>query len=786
MGTGFCFGPSLLTLFACLTFASAAAFSQTEPASLRIGGIIRDQSGGVVAGARVVFRGDNVEAAQTTGADGRFVFESLPVAAGKLRVEAAGFATAEREISAGTRTVELSIVLTPGALIQNVIVTATRTKTRLADTASNVVLLTSEGLAASGALTLDDTLRQVPGFTLFRRSGSRAANPTSQGVSLRGVGASGASRALVLSDGIPLNDPFGGWVYWDRVPRESVERIEVERGGASSLYGSEALGGVVNIIPRRPAWTTLALETSYGNEATPDVSMATSLSTGKWLAQFSGEAFRTDGYVLVDEAERGKVDTPANVNFSTSNFRLERKLSERASLFAGAQVFGESRHNGTPLQTNRTHLRQMVFGADRQSQKLGAMSMRIYGGPQLFDQTFSSITLDRNSESLVRLQRVPAQRAGLEGQWSRTAGSRQTLVAGFAASDVRGSSNELGYTRGALSSASDSTGRQRMVSGFGEDILRVRSRWIVTGGARVDHWRNFAALTTTKPLSRPGPPLVTRFPDRAEGAFSPRLSMLFAVSPRVALTASAYQSFRAPTLNELYRSFRLGNNLTLANSNLQAERLTGGEAGLRLTPLNQRLTLGGTVFWSDIRRPIANLTLSATPALITRQRENLGRTRSRGVDLDWNLDLTRSFALSGGYEFDDATVLKFPANSALVGREIPEVPRNNFTFQARYSNFGAKSPLARLTVAIQGRFVGTQFDDDLNQLPLRHYFVLDAFFSRSLGDNFDLFVAAENVFDQRYAVGRTPVETIGPPTLVRIGIRVHVSGRSGTKSLGPG
>src|ERR671929_131193 len=106
---------------------------------------------------------------------------------------------------------------------------------------------------STSAATLDDALRQVPGFTLFRRTGSRVANPTSQGVSLRGVGASGASRALVLADGIPLNDPFGGWVYWGRVPRASVERIEVLRGGASSLYGSSALGGVVNLITRRPS-----------------------------------------------------------------------------------------------------------------------------------------------------------------------------------------------------------------------------------------------------------------------------------------------------------------------------------------------------------------------------------------------------------------------------------------------------------------------------------------------------------------------------------------------------
>src|SRR5437762_12765266 len=129
-------------------------------------------------------------------------------------------------------------------------VTASRTETRVSDTAASVAVLSNEDLSTTAALTVDDALRQIPGFALFRRTGSRTANPTSQGVSLRGVGASGASRAVVLDDGIPLNDAFGGWVYWGRVPRAALDRVEVLRGGASDLYGSSAMGGVVQFIRR--------------------------------------------------------------------------------------------------------------------------------------------------------------------------------------------------------------------------------------------------------------------------------------------------------------------------------------------------------------------------------------------------------------------------------------------------------------------------------------------------------------------------------------------------------
>ena len=184
---------------------------------------------------------------RVTDSAGVFVFEELPATEGTIRVQARGFAPVSLNWSVPPGgSVHLEVSLSPAPVTERVTVTATRTQTRLSDTPGSARLLSSDDLATTAALNIDDTLRQVPGFTLFRRSGSRTANPTSQGVSLRGLAASGASRALVLEEGIPLNDPFGGWVYWGSIPRESLESIEVFRGGASNLYGSDALGGVVH------------------------------------------------------------------------------------------------------------------------------------------------------------------------------------------------------------------------------------------------------------------------------------------------------------------------------------------------------------------------------------------------------------------------------------------------------------------------------------------------------------------------------------------------------------
>jgi outer membrane receptor protein involved in Fe transport len=575
----------------------------------------------------------------------------------------------------------------------------------------------------------------------------------------------------VLADGIPINDPFGGWVYWGRVPREAISRIEVVQGGASSLYGTDALGGVINLIGRDTRESALSFETSYGNEQTPDVSLFAGGRLFQWAAQLSAEAFHTDGYVLVDEAARGKVDTKAGAEHKTLDLTLERLIADRGRVFLRGAIFDESRENGTPLQTNNTYVRQVSVGSDLQSARAGSFTARAFALTEIYNQDFTSIAAGRNSETLTRSQRVPAQQAGLLTQWSRAAGSRQTFVAGIDAREVRGASDELVFVGGRVTSSVGSGGRERTVGVFGQDLIRITPRWLLTLGMRGDRWRNYDALSSSRPLPAQTPVTNIRFADRIETAFSPRVSLLHKLTGNTSLMASGYRAFRAPTLNELYRSFRVGNVLTLANDKLRAERLTGGEAGASFAAFDKKLNVRGTFFWSEIIRPVANVTLSVNTALITRQRQNLGRTRSRGVEIETEARITSTVTISGGYQYVDASVLRFPANTSLEGLLIPQVPRHLLTFQARYSN------PRRLTFSFQGRAGGSQFDDDQNLLRLDRYFTLDAFASRSLGHGVEVFGAFENLTGQRYDIGRTPVRTVGPPLLARVGLRFTIGGR---------
>lgn len=752
-------------------FCLPALLCASQNPGIRVEGTVKDPAGRPVARALVTMKSGVFSESTLTGNQGHFEFTGVPAARGTVTVQSPGFGLATRAWVASGRSTSIEIVLAISRLSQNVTVTATRTPTLLSQTAQSVAVLSQTGLQSTGALTLDGALRQVPGFTLYRRTGSRVANPTTQGVSLRGVAANGASRALVLDDGFPLNDPFGGWVYWDRIPGAAVERIEVAEGGASALYGSDAMGGVVNILTRHATHPEIVLDTSYGNESTPDASFWANEDWRGWGLQVSGEAFQTDGYILVPQDIRGPVDTAAGSNHTTGVIALDRRISDHSRAFLKGSILGEARKNGTPLQNNRTHLRDLSAGWDWESARWGQFALRGYGEAQVYDQSFSAIASSRQTETLTSFQRVPAQEAGYSAQWTRLWGTRQTWVAGVEGTDIAGTSNQLDFHSGRISAAAGTGGRQDINGIYAEDLIHPTPRWIITINGRFDDWKNFDALTTTRPLASPGPIVVTNFPERSATAFSPHVSVLRQLTATISAYASVYRAFRAPTLNELYRPFRVGNVLTLANDNLGAERLTGGEAGASYAPLRDRLQIHGTFFWTEIADPIANVTLQVTPSLIMRQRQNLGRIGSRGIDLQAESQVRPGLILSGGYQFVDATVLSFPAETALEGLWVPQVPRNVFTVQARY----ARPSL--LTLGVQGRYVGVQYDDDLNHFPLNPAFDLDVFVSHSFGHHAEVYSSVENVTGERYQVARVPYTELGPPVLARIGFRFNWGAR---------
>ncbi len=757
----------IISVFVLVLFVCLPSFSQENAADLR--GKIVDSDGLTIENAMVkIITNSNQTILCQTGTDGKFFCGTNVKEGFTLVVEAQGFSILRQNFEKlQDFQPDAVFTLVPDSIRADVVITATRSATHLSETPASVVSLSKEEITTTAAPAIDDVLRQVAGFSLFRRTGSRYANPTAQGVSLRGVGASGASRSLILVDGVPLNDVFGGWVQWSRVPTISVERVEVLRGGASSLYGSDSLSGTINILPKKTTENYLFSAEIYGGmQRTFSGSTAFGFAKRGFSADFVAANFQTRGYVLVDARERGVADSFAGSKNTNLSARLAKNFKDKADVFVKTSYFGEARTNGTPAQINRTHLREFVAGGDFsfedptskiQNPKL---DWRIYGGTQVYDQTFSSVSADRNSESLIRLQRVPARNLGFSGQFSGVFFKNQTVVAGVEARQVRGASDEIGFFNNRATSASAAGGRERSIGVFAQDFARLGSRFVLAGSARFDAWRNLDASSATKTLATNQLNFIN-FPNRRETAFSPQISLLFQANKSVAVFALASKSFRAPTLNELYRSFRVGSVNTLANENLRAERAANFEAGANFNRRN--FFLRGNFFVTRIAQPVSSLTLSITPNLITRQRQNVGRTLTRGAEIEAETRV-KEFNFSIGYLFADSRFTDFPANRALENLFIPQTARHQLTFQTRYAKRG-------WSFAVQSRASSAQFDDDLNLFRLEPYFQLDAFAAKRLKEKVEIFVAVENVFNSRYSIGKTPNRTVSSPTNARIGIR---------------
>ena len=745
--------PNRITLFLLLLAAPSAA-----AAPVRVSGVVRDTSGAPVAVAIVTLRGGGVEAKTASDIEGRFDIAWDGPDDVTVTVDAKGYADRRQPLrisdAAGSG---VTFVMAPLAFGEVVTVTGGALRPGAAESPASVTVLTREDLASHPSPALDDALRQVPGFALFRRSGSRVANPTAQGVTLRGLGGSGASRVIVLDDGVPLNDPFGGWVYWNRTPKGSLERVEVLRGGASHRYGNGALAGVVNLVRENGRERRLDVDALFGSQRTFQGSAFAQAGQDRWIMRVAADAFTTDGYHTVHGDVRGPIDRPTTASYLGEEVALEHAWAGGTRLFARGNIYGEKRDNGTPLQRNESEIKQLALGFDRPFASGGGLDLRAYVSDQFYDQVFSAVAADRASEQLVRDQNVPADGSGVKASFSRAIG-RSTLVLGVERARVAASNVETVYLPG-VAEETLTEGTQTNLGGFADLALGLGRGGSLTLGARYDRWTNSDARRVTAGRT-------TALPERQADALSPRIALLLKLGSPLSLTGSAYRAFRAPTLNELYRSFRVGDVVTLANELLDAERVEGTEAGFILG--GRRLSLRATAFRMRTEDTVSSVTLSTAPGLITRQRRNLGASRSQGVELDAELRAgIATFQL--GWLRADATVRSFDADPSLEGNRLPQVPRSQGTASLRLVGESGR------TFALFGRWASAQFDDDRNLYELGQMRQVDAFLALPLSGSFDLVAAGENLLNYRYEIGRTPLPTIASPRAIRAGVRLRLA-----------
>ena len=717
-----------------ITALLVAALFQAPSSSAS--GVVVDPSGAPVRGAVVTVTSNGSVSTVTTSDDGTWT-ASTPAGAetASVRVSAPGFSTLERVVKLPTAS--LTIHLRPAAIAEEITVSADTSPARLA-IESSVTTLDRATIAESPALRLDDQLRTVPGFSLFRRTSSAVANPTTQGVTLRGLSASGASRTLVLADDVPLNDPFGAWVYWDRIPVAALQRVDVLRGSSGDVHGNDALGGVIRLSTRTTRGAEVWLDGGAARSAR--VSAYGAISPGPWMAGIAAERLTTEGYRVVAPEARGPIDVNADSRATSTLGWFGGGRGGLHGMVRGG-YFDEDRGNGTPAQLNTTITR---WGGGSAHGFLGGGVWEARGdfSATNYHQTFSAVAAGRATERLTNLQWVGATGGGVGLNWIRQGSRFEGLIAynGRAAhADLDEASFSLA---GVMSPIARTTAKQRGNGAMGQLRFTASPRVSLDAGMRIDHWH----------LENVDGP----FGSRNIVFFEPRAGVTITPGEGQTLRAAWLSGFRTPTMNELYRGFRVGNTTTTANPLLDPEESFGPEIAYTLR--RDRWTGRAIVYATRLDGAIYNRTISSTPAAIQRQRDN-GDARTVGSELELEVRAARNVLLTTAWAFNDA---KFTSGE-LDGRRVPQVPRAS-------GSFGVRATAGAFAGAANVRLIGEQYDDDRNDFVLRRGSLVDARAGWRWTSRAEIFVAVENGFDEEIDTGRTPIRTVGGPRLWRAGV----------------
>lgn len=618
------------------------------------------------------------------------------------------------------------------------------------------VVIDRARLVSSASGRIESILADVAGFQQFRRSDSRSANPSAQGATLRALGGNASSRTLVLLDGVPMSDPFFGYIPFSALVPDRLALIRVTRGGGAGAFGAGAVAGTIELASGgRTDLPSFSGSASYGSRDATELSGSIATDLGGGFVTLSGRWDRGDGFQTTPAAQRTAATVPARYDGWSTSLRAVAPLSESAEIQVRGLLFRDERtlrfRGADSHSEGQDASIRLVSRGNWQVDALAYLQARNFSNVVISASTFRRSLDQRNTPS-----------TGLGGKVELRPPLGESHLLRFGG-DVRRASGDMfedayNAATGMITARRRAGGRQTTAGLFVEDDWTI-GRLVLTGGARVDHWsiaRGFfrsqgATAATT---------IDNGFAGRSDWEGSARAGALLHLSDAVALRTAGYTGFRLPTLNELYRPFTVFPVTTQANAALAPEKLKGVEAGVDLIPLPDA-KLGVTLFYNRLGNAIANVTIG--PNL--RQRRNVRAITAKGVEVtaSWQ---SGDVAISASYAYSLASV--DAPGAAFDGLVPAQSPRHAASATLAWE------PRRGPALSVTARYVSRQYEDDLQTDALRHALTVDALARLPLGRGFSLVARGENLFDEtivtRNAAGSMD---LGTPRTLWLGVKLE-------------
>lgn len=732
-----------------------------------------------IIGAKVYIA--SPERSAQTDERGRYVLRNLPAGTYVVITTAIGRKPDNSSVTVGTGAATHDVTLGEGSLLlSGMVVSATRTPTEANKVASTVNVLTPEQVRQSPARESQDMLREIPAVELPRTSS--LVGGSAQIVSIRGVD---EGRTAVLFDGIPVNDAWGEWIDWGRMPKGMVDRVEVLEGGTSSLYGNGAMGGVISFFSRPIAPGSARIQLDGGNRSSRHGYGEVGIPLFKGLsASFSGDYLEHGGYVLIDSAQRGTVnnlvygvrgpvDVQSNVIQRNGYGRLVYEPNAKLSAFVTGHLFGDSRQLGTPLTYANRDQRNVDLGFNYGTAPTGLLSIRAWDGRQIEKQRASAIrsAVLRSIEDSSLTASIPSHDWGASALFTRSnIPVLQSFSVGADFRHYQGNYDEVDFNTtcpgancGTVSRVVSSGGDQNLSGAFVQAIAAPVSPLTLELSARVDQWSNNNGHSYDATAGN------TVYDNKSKTSFSPRFGAVYQIVPQFALRGAVYKAFRAPNLAELYRKQISPTQITAPNPDLKAETAVGREVGFDFQPAPW-LQAKGTYYvadYNDFNSPqtiTTNKPAACGTIATCRMRLNVGKSRSEGIEAYVAIRPIQPLLLSAGVNYDDARQQSGIPDTLPNDRKphINRVPSPRQTIRGTYSS----SMLGELTVMWRHEGITTT----LQGLQLQPFSVVDLNYQREIVRGVRGFFSIENVGDERYEINKAGAGTAANPYIMSIGL----------------
>ncbi len=663
--------------------------------------------------------------------------------------------------------------------IEEIQVTANHIPPSKSDQTLAITVIYGEQLENTIQYGLDDKLQAIAGLGMARRANSFSAHPTTRGATLRSFGSNAAGRTIVLVDGVPVNDPFGGWVHWNGISSELIDKISLVRGGGAGRWGNGALAGVINIDNKSVVKDETVARLSYGSFNTIKLNGRVSIKSASSGLLISGTHQSSDGFYILSKEQRGLVDVPAENKFDRLNLKYNFELKPNLVWHSGISYLHEDRVNGLENSTNRTKSVRINTGLvnngadDELKWQLNAFFHDVS-----FQNTFASVTEDRSSSRVVLDQfDVPSKGYGANGLVTKSFANGTFIEAGFDHRHMEGETNELYRNLGAGFTRQRKAGGVENITGaFVELGKQFSERLLISAGARLDRWE---VKEGTREEINTDNNTITRndtISPKEGSVANYRIGAKYNVSDSLSFQGSVYSGFRVPTLNELFRPYRVRNDIVEANPDLKPERLRGVDVGANIN-ISDELKLELWYFKNWIKDGVANVTLHFGPGFFPptgfvpaggslSQRQNIEEITAEGLDVNLLWQAHRTLKLKASYLYSNPHITKSANAPDLENKRLARSSKHNISFTANYES---EAPISAM---LELKYSSSQFENLLNTITLESFIQVNVMGFYRLNEGVKFFAGVENMLDEEIqsAISSSGLITITAPRHITFGV----------------